>query len=204
MIQHITVAILEPDQFFVHGIQHILRPYFHSQGVMPRFVGEREVMQADLVLLPTYNSLPLMLCLHHSPGALSVPAYITISDVRPNRRKNAPCHLVLGGIERRACPQVLLKQVGQSLQARKHRERAPAETCPQCVAQVLTGRERDVVRGMAWGISQKCLSQYLHISPKTISTHKRAAMRKLGFRRNAELYHWLRLGGLKQIERSSP
>lgn len=202
MIKNITVAILEPDQFFVQGVQHILLLYFHVQGVTPRFVGESEVMRADLVLLPKYKSLPLMLCLDHSPEALSVPAYITISNSHSGRQRDAPCHLVLGCIERRACPQVLLRQVEQIMRARKHRERTPAETCPQCMAQVLTGRERDVMCGMAWGISQACLSQYLHISPKTISTHKRAAMRKLGFRRNVELYHWLRLGGLKQIERS--
>lgn len=204
MSQHITVAILENDRFFVQGIQHILLTYFHAKGVTPHFVEESEALQADLVLLPKYKSLPLMLCLHHSPGTLSVPVYITISDVWPDRQLYASCHLVLGGIERRACPLTLLQAVERGLKASKSRERAPPKICSQCMTQVLTARERDVMRGMAWGISQTCLPQYLDISPKTISTHKRTVMRKLGFRRNAELYHWLRLGGLKQIERSSP
>jgi len=204
MSQHITVAILDPNQFFVQGIQHILLPYFHAQGVTPRFVEESEALQVDLVLLPKYKSLPLMLCLRHSPGTLPVPAYITISDVWPDGQQYSPCHLVLGGIERRARPLMLLQAVEQGLQARGRREQFPQKTCSYCMSQVLTVRERDVMRGMACGISQTCLPQYLAISPKTISTHKRTVMRKLGFRCNAELFHWLRLGGLKQIERSSP
>lgn len=200
MIKNITIAVLEPDQFIVQGIQYLLLSYFRTKGVIPHFVEEGEAAHADLVILPKYKSLPLMLCQCHPSGS-TVPVYITINDIRSGRLRGAPCHLILGSIERRARPLELLAVIVQSLQVRNNQGPVSADTCPQCMTQVLTAREREVVRGMAWGISQKCLPQYLHISPKTVSTHKRTAMRKLGFRRNAELYHWLRLGGLQQTER---
>ena len=36
------------------------------------------------------------------------------------------------------------------------------------------------------------IARMLDISVKTVSNHKMSVMRKMGFRRNAELYGWLR------------
>ncbi|WP_261161540.1 LuxR C-terminal-related transcriptional regulator [Serratia fonticola] len=40
------------------------------------------------------------------------------------------------------------------------------------------------------------IASKLSLNVKTVSTHKLTAMRKLGFKRNGELYYWLRQGGL--------
>ncbi|HHU0686261.1 TPA: helix-turn-helix transcriptional regulator [Serratia marcescens] len=111
------------------------------------------------------------------------------------------CVRVLGCLGSRAQSTALLGLVAQGLQHLEDREAALPQYCPQCVNTTLTEREMEVMCCMARGIAQKQLTQRLHISHKTVSSHKRAVMRKLGFRRNVELYHWLRLGGLEQIKR---
>ncbi len=62
---------------------------------------------------------------------------------------------------------------------------------------VLTPRELQVLSAIAQGVQPGRLARQLGLHVKTISSHKCTAMRKLGFSRNHELYHWLsRQGGL--------
>lgn len=62
----------------------------------------------------------------------------------------------------------------------------------------LTAREYDVVRYWTSGLKTTDISQKMGISSKTISTHKRNAMKKMNIRRNIELYHWASKTGLVQ------
>ncbi|MGQ6230871.1 response regulator transcription factor [Serratia sp. IR-2025] len=73
--------------------------------------------------------------------------------------------------------------------------------CCYC-ATGLTPREHQVLHSMAAEIAPAGVAKLLQLSPKTVSAHKRAAMRKLGFKYNHELYHWLRKGGLGSIRNS--
>lgn len=68
--------------------------------------------------------------------------------------------------------------------------------CPRCEL-VLTARERQVLAAIHGGESYYQVAKQLGISSRTVSSHKRAAMRKLGFQSNKELCHWLQLGGLE-------
>jgi DNA-binding NarL/FixJ family response regulator len=51
----------------------------------------------------------------------------------------------------------------------------------------LTGRERDVLRGIARGLTNKDIAAELGISPRTVETHRESLMRKLGIRHVAGL-----------------
>lgn len=64
-------------------------------------------------------------------------------------------------------------------------------SCTAC-AQLLTSREREVVLTLGRGLKHAQVADMLFISVKTVSTHKRTAMRKLGFRRTHELQQWVR------------
>ncbi|WP_413504407.1 response regulator transcription factor [Serratia grimesii] len=54
---------------------------------------------------------------------------------------------------------------------------------------------------LSFGVSNKTIGQLLNISEKTVSSHKRSAMRKLHLRRDIELNYWLLHGGLYSIHR---
>ncbi|WP_447889719.1 helix-turn-helix domain-containing protein [Serratia fonticola] len=58
---------------------------------------------------------------------------------------------------------------------------------------VLTPREIQVLSEIGQGLQSVLIAKKLGLHVKTASTHKCAAMRKLGFSRNQELYYWLRI-----------
>lgn len=194
----ITVCILDENRFFVQGVQQILLTYFKVEGV--RFVGESEEARADLVFWSIRKGGPLQLCCHRKAEKPTTSGYITVS----NKLRSTPsrCLREEGHIWRQARPQALLLLVEQCLQSRDNLVR-PVH-CPYCRVLVLTVREQEVMRCIGWEMTMKNVANYLSISQKTVSAHKRAAMRKLGFHRNSELYHWLLLGGLDQIKRPYP
>jgi DNA-binding NarL/FixJ family response regulator len=60
----------------------------------------------------------------------------------------------------------------------------------------LTGRQRDVVRLLAEGRSNQEVASLLHISVKTVKTHRAAIMRRLGARSVVDLVHYAVRHGL--------
>ena len=51
----------------------------------------------------------------------------------------------------------------------------------------LTSREREVLRGIAQGLTNKEIAAHLKISPRTVETHRESLMRKVGIRHVAGL-----------------
>jgi DNA-binding CsgD family transcriptional regulator len=193
----IIVCIHDVNRFFALGIQHILLPYFQVRGKGVCFVGMSEVARADLVFFSVDKGWPLQQCQLYVPGRSMEQIFIAIRSSQS--AKTIRCKRVQGTLDSRAYPRELLSLVDAKLKAPG--SAVPKVSCPCCKSPALTRREQDVLRYMSWALAPKGLPQYLNISQKTASAHKRAAMRKLGFKRNSELYHWLLLNGLDQIKR---
>ncbi|WP_163500294.1 helix-turn-helix domain-containing protein, partial [Escherichia coli] len=82
-----------------------------------------------------------------------------------------------------------LYQVSAELERRSKWPGRPA--CGMnCVCQHrgLTLREQEIMRCMTREMGVTQIARMLDISVKTVSNHKMSVMRKMGFRRNAELY----------------
>jgi two-component system, NarL family, captular synthesis response regulator RcsB len=67
---------------------------------------------------------------------------------------------------------------------------------------VLSSREIEVVRLFVSGMTAKEIAGSLHRSIKTVSSHKIAALRKLGLERDSELFQYAQSAGLMNL--SSP
>jgi DNA-binding NarL/FixJ family response regulator len=66
---------------------------------------------------------------------------------------------------------------------------------------VLTARERDVLDGIARGLTNKEIAAELGISHRTVETHRESLMRKLGIRTVAGLTRYvLDVGGVRRDE----
>ena len=63
-------------------------------------------------------------------------------------------------------------------------------SAPHC-----SGREEEIVRGTAWGHSNKELAETLGISVKTVETHKMRVCQKFGFRTRVDLVRYAVLQG---------
>ena len=77
-----------------------------------------------------------------------------------------------------------------------HRLPGPAQTA----FSVLTAREREVLQLMAEGKSTAQIAELLHISVKTVETHRQQIMHKLGMRSVAELTKYAIREGLTSLE----
>ncbi|MGB4063933.1 MAG: response regulator transcription factor [Azonexus sp.] len=62
--------------------------------------------------------------------------------------------------------------------------------------QALSGRERQVLEGISAGQSLGQIAEELHLSPKTVSTHKMRLMEKLSIDNNADLMRYAIRHGL--------
>lgn len=91
-------------------------------------------------------------------------------------------------IDAKCTPNTLMQVIGQAL-AQQHA--APSTSCIGCLL-LLSLREREVVLALGRGLSPTQVAGLLRINIKTVSSHKRMAMRKLGFRRTHELQQWVR------------
>lgn len=86
-------------------------------------------------------------------------------------------HSVYNGIE------YFGKDIAEIIQA-VSTAKGPAE-------EVFTGRELDIVRLCAKGLSVKQISEDLCISTRTVETHKNNIFKKLGFNSTSELIRWV-------------
>jgi two-component system capsular synthesis response regulator RcsB len=86
-----------------------------------------------------------------------------------------------------------VRAVGEALRATGRRVRGDS---------VLSSREIEVVRLFVSGMTAKEIAGSLHRSIKTVSSHKIAALRKLGLERDSELFQYAQSTGLMNL--SSP
>ncbi|MFH1382477.1 MAG: response regulator transcription factor [Chloroflexota bacterium] len=68
------------------------------------------------------------------------------------------------------------------------------------VFSVLTSREREVLQLVSEGKSIRDIAQYLHLSTKTIESHRQAVMNKLGINSIAELTKYAIREGLTSLD----
>lgn len=196
----ITVSILDTNRFFALGIQHIVVAYFQLRGQKVFFVSAENAARADVVFWATHRDYPAQLCQLKLPATARMPVFIIVRTEKEQKTLGHFCVCEHGSLWRRARPHVLLTLLNKELEARK--TPVVLMTSSSCCPDVsLTAREQQVMKYMKWEMAPVSLSHYLKISPKSISAYKRSVMRKLGFERNEELYHWLRSGGLEQIKR---
>lgn len=194
----ISLVFIDRDKFFIEGLKRLILPYLEHKGMRTRVLDDAAASQADIVFQAVDRHWQSRFCLRREPGC----SHLNFSLRAPEdtRLENQPsCRNESGVIFRNDPIESILRRVEQGLEER--RSGLGASHCYWCEQQHITRREWDVMRYLAWEMPPTAIAAYLRLSVKTVSHHKQAAMRKLGFRRNADLYHWLRLGGLKTVKR---
>ncbi|EIM8480861.1 helix-turn-helix transcriptional regulator [Serratia marcescens] len=195
----ITVFIQDDNRFFVQGLEFLLRSQLQARGRSVRFVTPAYRAVADLLIQSEHRDWPL-----HPCRLLAQPGEAALITVRKSygrkSRSLPPCQSLQGVMGYRDMPSAVALLIEQVLLSQESLPGLPTALCARC-AMRLTPREQQVLDTIARGLSQNGVAEVLNVDPKTVSSHKRAAMRKLGFRRNNELYHWLRQGGLELEKR---
>ncbi|RTF43128.1 helix-turn-helix transcriptional regulator [Serratia marcescens] len=192
MTHTVTIAILDTDRYFAQGLEALLRRYFALRNTPVRFVSGRASTEATLLFQGHGVSRSIQFC--RQRHTVDRQRVITVQDTSRHRQhRRPPCLSEQGMIDRHISVNTLLQDVERVLA--QPPVTAPVGTCPRC-AQVLTPREQQILSALGRGRRGWQIALQMHLSPKTVSTHKRVAMTKLGLIRNTDLYHWLQSGGL--------
>ena len=88
---------------------------------------------------------------------------------------------------------IVVNELSQSRSARTRKSAASLSS--------LTSREREVLQLIAEGHSARDIAQRLHLSVKTVETHRRQVMEKLGIRSVAELTKFAIREGLTSLDK---
>jgi len=110
----------------------------------------------------------------------------------------------MGYVLKQSSPTELLKAIRVAIAGNQYidaalRERDFATTRrPRSATLKVTDREREVLRRMALGHSNKDIASALHISVRTVEVHKTNAMHRLGLRDRADLVRYAVLNGWLQ------
>lgn len=193
---HINAVVLDDNNYFSQGIQLLLMRYITQKGWSVTFLPEKQRSQADLIIQADNYCHSMQFC--YIRGGKAHCRVITIREVvRPNRRRPA-CLSEHGVISRRDNSQTVLHQIEKMLALRQTVTLTEPQNCPRC-SLTLTFRERQVLLAIGTGMTPNRVARHLKLHVKTISAHKLAAMSKLGFQRNIELYRWMRQNDLIKI-----
>lgn len=196
MRQNITVSIIDHNRFFSAGLKLLLQTHFHQRGMDVKFLPPHKKKHAKLLFQAKNVRNSAQFC-RQRPLNCEQRAII-ITDTQHNSqhfRRVLDCLSEKSTIARTIKPDELFREVEKNL-ARADLVKS-IEACPRC-AQDLSRRERDILLALRFYSRNMQAASLLHLSPKTISGHKRRIMEKLGFERNTELYHWLQHGGLNE------
>lgn len=187
MTRTLQVLITDPDQFFASGLKELLTQHFHTKGMILRFLHQpMSYPLADLIFwAPGYSNTRL-------PGGLLTDRYLSSRLIIITSGENMPLtdRVLQRAFDRTKPCSVLLAMVDKAI-----RQKIPFSRTEQVAVSnpmaLLTPREKEVMYYLSWGLRIRNIANHMHIHEKTISSHKRMAMRKLQLKRTTDLHLWL-------------
>lgn len=171
----------------------VLKQYFMMREYQQVFFHDRYDVSADLVFQSHNMPLASLSC-RMSPRKNR----IVIQESPLSYLQLPVCFSESGKICRRIGIESLLVEVERVMTS--PRSENLLRNCPRC-SLTLSVRERQILQAITCELVPEQIAKVLKLSIKTISSHKRRAMEKLGFTHSNELYYWLRRGGLTHMSK---
>ncbi|WP_447889552.1 helix-turn-helix transcriptional regulator [Serratia fonticola] len=183
---HIKIFIQDTNQYFAQGLAALLQSFYLSRQATVTFLSKKNYYLADLVIVS--SDTPSFIWAYRARQFNTRQLLFLIQD--SSRYRTAPSDLHEAGVIKRGDnTNSVLQLIDLALI-----EQADCVTnLAQFCMPVLTPREIQVLSAIALGFQSVRIAKKLGLHVKTISAHKCAAMRKLGFSRNQELYNWLHI-----------
>ncbi|MDY7605645.1 helix-turn-helix transcriptional regulator [Serratia marcescens] len=193
----LVIQIIDDDKFYTAGLVMALSNHLINLNIKARFYTSPFTgVTADItfqgIRCGTIISPDNLRCISRS-----TTFFYAITD-----RKDAHLqHLYRGFIKsnilyRHQSVSCVLQLVANTLLSPLPPPDKKLKTVKSVLHKQLTPREQEVLHQLKQGKTPASVASFLGIKEKTISSHKRAAMRKLNFKRTNELFHWMLQGGL--------
>lgn len=190
MIRILRILIVDTDQFFVAGLEQAVREHFNARNTEVIFLRFALLYpNADLIFWAAYCPDKVM-----PPGLLENRTVIQLMSQQP-------FHLVADNMPlvfyRHQCSGHLSSLLDQVMHTASNRPaQIVSEEKKDDPLLTLTPRQWEVIGYISSGISLYDISKRLCIGRKTVSSHKRAAMRNLRLNKITDLHNWLISNGL--------
>ncbi|ANJ92421.1 MULTISPECIES: helix-turn-helix transcriptional regulator [Serratia] len=195
----LTIAIIDDDNFYMAGLTMALSTYFKTKNWKVKFIpGYPNLGNEDI----TFQAIRCGSSIssrsqHHEVSGKS--HYFIIVD-------NSDFHLQhvyrdvnkMNIFYRHQSVNVLLQLMEKKLFSPSPLPEKNLSEKNIFLREPLTLREHEVLCHLKQGKTPAGAATCMGITEKTISSHKRAAMKKLNFRRTNELFHWILTGGLSR------
>ncbi|WP_129544239.1 helix-turn-helix transcriptional regulator [Serratia sp. 1D1416] len=183
----LTVMILDNNRFYAAGLQVTICQHFEMHNIELRFISASSQLRQPALVFFTPGApfnLPFKLA---ADGVGGIRCLCLMDDKEGNALWEQPW---LHYWDRR----VDLPRAHEQLE--RHC-RGVLQRCHEVsgIGVQLTLREREILRYVARGMSGACIGRILGVSEKTVSAHKRNAMRRLNLRNNQQLYRWISVVG---------
>ncbi|WP_024912220.1 helix-turn-helix transcriptional regulator [Chania multitudinisentens] len=207
MTHALSILLADTDNYFTYGLRLGLQTFFQSRHQeVHLFENEHTLNNVDIIFLGNSTTCPPWLYRLHQKKCY--PLVFFIKDER--RYRNTDIHRTMcdkcgvGTFYRHQDIFALLRLLDKVLSPPVMPSASPYRHCQCLRMSLLTPREVDVLQYLTLGMNGRGIATRLHISDKTVNAHKQNAMRKLNFKRNQELYHWLLQGGTRYLRESPP
>lgn len=193
----IKVLIIDKDNYFIAGLRRVISDFYRSKDITVQFI-DRHVpgFSADIIF-QAFDYGAMFNVWRYLPSGVPTPLVFLIRD----QKKRLPSHLFQsvrknGTLYRNQPIDAVKSMLEEAISVQGC---LPPSKTP--VTKHFTFRESEVLRYLRQGKSHEETANVMRLHVKTISGYKRSAMRKLNFKRNQELFHWLLQGGLSSSER---
>ncbi len=190
---NIRFTLLGSDNFYQFGLRLLLEEYLHDLNTSSRRypVEMRNIEPIEIIFRTLEDACGCARC-YQSPHQTPRHRQMTVLTLDERDTRYSHAHPALFSINRQdAVPmvrnkvQMALEQFCQQPWVALHA--SGIWKCRQCRIAALSSCEKKVLKLMSTGMSACTIAGMLHRSQKTISAHKRSAMRKLNVRKNTEL-----------------
>lgn len=198
------IIIADDHTLFRIGLRQMLESFEGTSVVAEaadaaQTLAAAQAVEADLLIsdltMPGTSGMQLIEQLHQQHPAL--PLLILSMHDEPATIRRALQAGATGYITKESSPETLRAAVAHVTAGERYIPPAVAEalafesirpsTLPH---ETLSQRERQVFRLIAQGVMLSQIAEQLHLSPKTVTTHKTHLMEKLGIGNNADLIRY--------------
>ncbi|MNG77552.1 DNA-binding transcriptional activator EvgA [compost metagenome] len=193
----IKVLIIDRDNYFIIGLCHIISGFYRSKGIEVQFITRPVAGFSADIIFQAIDYGAMFNVWRYLPSGVPTPLVFLIRDQRNSLLSHLFQSVRKSGTLYRNQPIDVVKSMLE--EAISMQGRLPLKTTLD--TQGFTLRESEVLRYLRQGKSHEETANVMRLNVKTVSGYKRSAMRKLNFKRNQELFHWLLQGGLSSSER---
>ncbi|WP_186379301.1 helix-turn-helix transcriptional regulator [Yersinia massiliensis] len=198
----LTIAIIDNDNFFIVGLKIAISTYLKSKNREVKFIIGQDITPSADITFQAVRSGTFITPHSQRQAAFDEPHYFIIVDNKDSHLEHLYRDVKKSNIiYRHQSVDTLLQLIeGVIFYPQQLPEKKSSE--PKAFfRQSLTTREYEVLCHLQQGKTHINTANCMGINVKSISYHKRAAMRKLNFKRTNELFHWMLRGGLSPHQR---